>query len=31
MSDWTSEDVKGFGRIFGNQNKIYYQVNKEKL
>ena len=30
-SDWTSEDVKGFGRIFGNQNKIYYQVNKEKL
>ena len=30
MNDWTSEDVKGFGKIFGNQNKIYYKVN-EKL
>ena len=29
MSDWTSDDVKGFGRIFGNQNKIYYKINGE--
>ena len=28
MSDWTSDDVKGFGKIFGNQNKIWYKVNK---
>lgn len=27
MEDWTGEDVKGFAKIFGNQNKIYYQVN----
>ena len=27
MNDWTSEDVKGFGKMFGNQNKIYYKVN----
>ncbi len=27
MSDWTSVDVEGFGRIFGNQNKIYYKIN----
>ena len=31
MNDWTSEDVKGFGKIFGNQNKIYYKVNKDQL
>ena len=30
MSDWTSDDVKGFGKIFGNQNKIYYKVNNEE-
>lgn len=24
---WTADDVKGFGKIFGNQNKIYYKVN----
>ena len=24
---WTGEDVKGFTRIFGNQNAMYYQVN----
>ena len=30
MNDLTNEDVKGFGKIFGNQNKIYYKVN-EKL
>ncbi|MCD8073156.1 MAG: argininosuccinate synthase [Alistipes sp.] len=27
MEDWTSEDVKGFGKILGNQTKIYYKVN----
>ena len=27
MNDWTSDDVKGFGKIFGNQNSIYYKVN----
>ena len=30
MSDWTSDDVKGFGKIFGNQNKIYYKVNGDE-
>ena len=30
MSDWTSADVEGFGKIFGNQNKIYYKVNGEE-
>ncbi|MBE5033575.1 argininosuccinate synthase [Gallalistipes aquisgranensis] len=30
MSDWTSDDVKGFGKIFGNQNRIYYKVNGGK-
>lgn len=29
MSDWSAEDVKGFGKIFGNQNKIYRKVNQE--
>lgn len=29
MSDWTSQDVKGFGKIFGTQNKIYHLVNKD--
>lgn len=24
---WTGEDVKGFIRIFGNQNAIYHQIN----
>lgn len=27
MADWSAADVEGFGRIFGNQNKIYYKVN----
>ncbi|MCC8018214.1 MAG: argininosuccinate synthase [Rikenellaceae bacterium] len=27
MEDWTAEDVKGFGKILGNQTKIYYKVN----
>ena len=26
---WTGEDVKGFAKIFGNQNAIYQQVNKK--
>lgn len=30
MSDWTSDDVKGFGKIFGNQNKIYYKINGDE-
>ncbi|HBD42574.1 MAG TPA: argininosuccinate synthase, partial [Bacteroidetes bacterium] len=25
---WTGEDVKGFTRIFGLQNKIYHQTKK---
>ncbi len=25
---WTSEEAKGFIKIYGNQNKIYHQVNK---
>ncbi len=28
MSDWTSADVEGFGRIFGLQNKIYRRINE---
>lgn len=31
MSNWTSDDVKGFGKIFGNQNAIYYAVNPDEL
>lgn len=30
MSEWTGEDVKGFGKIFGYQNKMYHLVNKKK-
>jgi argininosuccinate synthase len=26
---WTGDDVKGFAKIFGNQNAIYHQVNQE--
>ncbi|WP_335977413.1 argininosuccinate synthase [Gaetbulibacter jejuensis] len=26
---WTADDAKGFIKIFGNQNKIYQQVNQE--
>ncbi|WMI69548.1 argininosuccinate synthase [Mangrovimonas sp. YM274] len=26
---WTADDAKGFIKIFGNQNKIYHQVNSE--
>lgn len=31
MSNWTSDDVKGFGKIFGNQNAIYYAVNPDEI
>ncbi|MES2387358.1 MAG: argininosuccinate synthase domain-containing protein [Bacteroidota bacterium] len=27
---WTGEDVKGFIKIFGNQNSIYYHINPEQ-
>ena len=27
---WTGEDVKGFSKIFGNQVKIWHQVNENK-
>lgn len=30
MSDWTGEDVKGFGKIFGYQNKMYRLINGEQ-
>jgi len=26
---WTGEDVRGFSKIFGNQNNIYHQVGEE--
>lgn len=26
---WTGDDVKGFAKIFGNQNAIYHQVNSD--
>ena len=28
-SGWTADEAKGFIKIFGNQNKIYQQVNSE--
>lgn len=31
MSNWSSDDVRGFGKIFGNQNSIYYAVNPDEL
>jgi argininosuccinate synthase len=31
MSNWSSDDVKGFGKIFGNQNQIYYAVNPHEM
>jgi argininosuccinate synthase len=24
---WTGEDVRGFAKMFGNQNRIWYAVN----
>ena len=29
MAGWTSEDVKGFGKIFGNQVSMYRKINGE--
>ena len=26
---WTADEAKGFIKIFGNQNKIYHQVNSK--
>ncbi|WP_162051305.1 argininosuccinate synthase [Pontibacter pamirensis] len=26
---WTSDDVKGFAKIFGNQSKMYHSINNE--
>ena len=28
-SGWTGQDVRGFSRIFGNQNMIYHQVKQQ--
>ncbi|WP_439882870.1 argininosuccinate synthase [Pontibacter sp. MBLB2868] len=28
---WTSDDVKGFAKIFGNQTKLYHSVNSEPV
>ncbi len=30
MANWTSEDIKGFGKIFGLQTAIYHQINDGK-
>ncbi|MDY8138055.1 argininosuccinate synthase [Aquimarina sp. 2201CG5-10] len=30
-NSWTSEDAKGFIKIYGNANKIYHNVNQIKL
>lgn len=30
MSDWSNEDVKGFGKIFGLQNVIYHKIHNEE-
>lgn len=27
---WTADDAKGFIRIYGNQNSMYYQINQEE-
>lgn len=27
---WSGEDVKGFIKIYGNQNSMYYQINQEE-
>lgn len=29
-SGWTAEEAKGFIKILGNQNKLYYQVNSKE-
>lgn len=28
---WTGEDVRGFAKVFGNQNAIYHQVNQDEI
>ncbi len=25
---WTGEDVRGFAKLFGNQTRIFHQVNQ---
>lgn len=30
-NSWTSEDAKGFIKIYGNANKIYHNVNQQEL
>lgn len=27
---WTGDDVRGFAKIFGNQNHIWYAVNQQE-
>lgn len=29
-NSWTGDDVKGFAKIFGNQNSIYHLINKQQ-
>jgi len=29
MSDWSADDCKGFGKIFGYQNKMYHLINSD--
>ena len=31
FSDWTADDVKGFGKIFGLSSEVYYRVNPDEL
>ncbi|RZS92478.1 argininosuccinate synthase [Aquimarina brevivitae] len=30
-NNWTAEDAKGFIKIYGNANKIYHNINSEKV
>lgn len=30
-NSWTSEDAKGFIKIYGNANKIYHNINQQEL
>ena len=29
MSDWSADDCKGFGKIFGYQNRMYHLINSD--
>jgi argininosuccinate synthase len=29
MSDWSSSDVEGFGKIFGQQNVIWHKIDQQ--